>query len=328
MRNPLSLNYLTEVPTRDQIWGPLSITFLAFFVLGLLATVIINNRTRQIFPNNRLHRETLHKITYRAMWGWVTGLVFFGCRVLGLNFLGWRLWEYVSVARRPRLHGLYGLVAPREVPRAVGEVPQGPAPQGVPAAGQRSGRRALEHHPWRCHSKGRPPEAPRSRRPHQPPWHTPPTELPEGVREEIETPPPPMRGRRQKDRRRNASGPSLRGMVVHPRIDQQPSSLLAGLRLQPGTPTSLRRDSLPLLPSGPGGVRRLLPHGTQLSTPRCRSSPTGSDLTGEFNPAKADCGYRAPLAPRLARPCVFYVRHALASNGIAGSAQHGARERG
>jgi hypothetical protein len=97
VRNPLSLNYLTEVPTRDQIWGPLSITFLAFFVLGLLATIIINNRTRQIFPNNRLHRETLHKITYRAMWGWVTGLVFFGCRVLGLNFLGWRLWEYVCV---------------------------------------------------------------------------------------------------------------------------------------------------------------------------------------------------------------------------------------
>lgn len=97
MRNPLSLDYLTEVPARDQIWGPLAIAFLAFFALGLLATVIVNNRTRRIFPDNRLHRETLHKITYRAMWGWVTGLVFFGCRVLGLNFLGWRLWEYISL---------------------------------------------------------------------------------------------------------------------------------------------------------------------------------------------------------------------------------------
>lgn len=97
MRNPLSLDYLTDVPTRDQIWGPLAIAFLAFFTLGLLATVIVNNRTRQIFPNNRLHRETLHKITYRAMWGWATGLVFFGFRVLGLNFLGWRLWEYVCL---------------------------------------------------------------------------------------------------------------------------------------------------------------------------------------------------------------------------------------
>ncbi len=99
MQNPFSWDYLTNVPARDQIFGPLAITYLAFFLLGLLATVLINNRnqTRRIFPDNRLHRETLHKITYRAMWGWVTGLIFFGCRVLGLNFLGWRLWEYVCL---------------------------------------------------------------------------------------------------------------------------------------------------------------------------------------------------------------------------------------
>jgi len=94
VQNPLSWNYLTDVPARDQIFGPLAITYLAFFALGLLVTVLINNQTRRIFPDNRLHRETLHKITYRAMWGWVTGLVFFGFRVLGLNFLGWRFWEY------------------------------------------------------------------------------------------------------------------------------------------------------------------------------------------------------------------------------------------
>ncbi len=97
MQNPFSWDYLTNVPARDQIFGPLAITDLALFLLGLLATVLINNRTRRLFPDNRLHRETLHKITYRAMWGWVTGLIFFGCRVLGLNFLGWRLWEYVCL---------------------------------------------------------------------------------------------------------------------------------------------------------------------------------------------------------------------------------------
>lgn len=97
MDNPFSWDYLSGVPARDQILDPFAIAFLAFFGLGLLVTVLINNRTRKIFPDNRLHRETLHKITYRAMWGWVTGLVFFGCRVLGLNFLGWRLWQYVCV---------------------------------------------------------------------------------------------------------------------------------------------------------------------------------------------------------------------------------------
>lgn len=97
MQNPLSWDYLTDVPARDRIFGPLSIVFLAIFVLGLLATVVVNNRVRNIFPTHRLHRETLHKITYRAMWAWVVGLIFFGCRVLGLNLLGWRLWEYVSL---------------------------------------------------------------------------------------------------------------------------------------------------------------------------------------------------------------------------------------
>ncbi len=97
MRNPLSWDYLTEVPLRDQIWGPLAVAYLVFFGLGLIVTVVINNRSREIFSDHRLHRETLHKITYRAMWGWITGLVFFLFRLMGLNFLGWRLWEYVCV---------------------------------------------------------------------------------------------------------------------------------------------------------------------------------------------------------------------------------------
>jgi hypothetical protein len=97
VRNPLSWDFLTEVPLRDQIWGPLAIAYVIFFALGLIVTVVINNRSRDIFPDHRLHRETLHKITYRAMWGWITGLAFFLFRLMGLNFLGWRLWEYVCV---------------------------------------------------------------------------------------------------------------------------------------------------------------------------------------------------------------------------------------
>lgn len=96
-QNPLSWDYLTNVPARDQIFGPLAIFYLAFFALGLLVTVVANNQAGRFFGDHRLHRETMQKITYRAMWGWITGLIFFGCRVLGLNFLGWRLWEYVCM---------------------------------------------------------------------------------------------------------------------------------------------------------------------------------------------------------------------------------------
>ena len=59
--------------------------------------------------------------------------------------------------------------------------------------------------------------------------------------------------------------------VVH--LSSKPSyrRTLASL-LQPGTPTAPKSDCLPLLPSGPGGVRRLLLRRTQLSIPpgECR----------------------------------------------------------
>lgn len=97
MRNPFDWNYLTSVPASSQVWNPWTITYFTIFALGLVATVIVNNLSGRIFPEHRLHRETLHKITYRAMWGWFTGLVFFGCRYIGLNFLGWELWLFVCL---------------------------------------------------------------------------------------------------------------------------------------------------------------------------------------------------------------------------------------
>jgi hypothetical protein len=44
--------------------------------------------------------------------------------------------------------------------------------------------------------------------------------------------------------------------------------------LQPGTPAAPRRDRLPLLPPGPGGVHGLLPRRTQPSTPLNPAVPT------------------------------------------------------
>jgi len=81
----------------------------------------------------------------------------------------------------------------------------------------------------------------------------------------------------------------------------QPSSLHWARQLRPGTPTSPEEYRLWLLPSGPDQVRGSSPRGTQPSAPRGPRSPTGSDLGRGFSPARADCGYRAPLAPRLAR---------------------------
>src|SRR5207247_9757947 len=60
--------------------------------------------------------------------------------------------------------------------------------------------------------------------------------------------------------------------------------------LQSGTPTAHERGALPLLPSGPGGVRRFSLRGAQPSTPLHEAHSTRNALGREFNPARADCG--------------------------------------
>src|SRR2546426_12838010 len=64
--------------------------------------------------------------------------------------------------------------------------------------------------------------------------------------------------------------------------------------LQSGTPTAHERVALPLLPSGPGGVRRFPLRGAQPSTPPREAHSTRSALEREFNPAEAGCGLQVP----------------------------------
>src|SRR5207302_417444 len=46
------------------------------------------------------------------------------------------------------------------------------------------------------------------------------------------------------------------------------------------------------------------------------------DLGRGFSPARADCGYRAPLAPRLARPSRWYRAMPPATNDERGRCEH------
>lgn len=57
-----------------------------------------------------------------------------------------------------------------------------------------------------------------------------------------------------------------------------------------------------LLPSGPDTVREAPSRETQPSSLLTEVIATSRARGQEFNPATADCGYRAPLPPRLARP--------------------------
>ena len=73
-------------------------------------------------------------------------------------------------------------------------------------------------------------------------------------------------------------------------------------RLGPGRSAAPGEDRLVLLPSGPDTVHESPLRGTRPSTSLVTAAFENGDLGREFSPAGADCRYRAPLVPRLARP--------------------------
>ena len=72
-------------------------------------------------------------------------------------------------------------------------------------------------------------------------------------------------------------------------------------RLGPGRSAAPGEDRLVLLPSGPDTVRESPLRGTRSSTSLVAAAFEDGDLGRGFSPAGADCRYRAPLVPRLAR---------------------------
>ena len=87
----------------------------------------------------------------------------------------------------------------------------------------------------------------------------------------------------------SARGSATRDKTVHPQSNRPYRDLRTNL-LRSGTPTAHGRGALPLLPSGPGGVRHFPSRGAQPSTPSQTAHSTRAALKGEFNPAVADCG--------------------------------------
>ena len=84
-----------------------------------------------------------------------------------------------------------------------------------------------------------------------------------------------------------------------------PSNRASGASLQdqlrPGAPAAHGERSLPLLPSGPGGVREAAAaRDPAINTVQATRHPETTTLGWGFSLAEADCEYRTPLAPHLA----------------------------
>jgi hypothetical protein len=87
---------LTKVPYQDEIIGPLAIAFLVVFGLGLVVSLVLTYWPPAPIKNHPLKRRFTRRHAEWFLWAFVAGLVCFGFRVMGLPFLGWRLWLYVS----------------------------------------------------------------------------------------------------------------------------------------------------------------------------------------------------------------------------------------
>src|SRR3990172_698587 len=104
-------------------------------------------------------------------------------------------------------------------------------------------------------------------------------------------------------------------MVVHP-LSIRPFGLTA---LTSSGPVTLRHTGLTtyrcFLPDLTGfiALRRVGPGPQRRSAPPV---PRYTDLEQEFSPAIAACWYRAPLAPRLARPLAMLPRSRSASSRV------------
>ena len=103
-----------------------------------------------------------------------------------------------------------------------------------------------------------------------------------------------------------------------PTVDHERAERFDDRWLRPGVPTAPARARLPLLPSGPDGIRRLVSRRTRPSTLRAEGCLDHSGRGRGFGPGKAGSGYRAPLAPRLARSPAASIR---APSDSAGPAQ-------
>ena len=91
-------------------------------------------------------------------------------------------------------------------------------------------------------------------------------------------------------------------MVAHPCLDHSfPGGIEAGGWKQ--DTHNARREALTVAVFRPWrGSRRAVVWDPSRYRSAPRPNPQNRAAAGEFSSAKADCGYRAPLAPRLARP--------------------------
>jgi hypothetical protein len=98
MENLLDWNMLTRVPYQDEVQSPLWIGLLIFFAAGFLISAGLYLRPPAAIKNHEVKRHAVMKHSNWFMWAFGVALVFFAFQVMGLQFIGIRLWTWITLA--------------------------------------------------------------------------------------------------------------------------------------------------------------------------------------------------------------------------------------
>lgn len=93
----LDPNKLNKVPFQEDVTGPVSIGFLVVFLAGFIVALALYLRPPASLEGHRLKRQVTKQFANWLAWAFGFGLTSFLFQLMGLPFLGWRLWSWVSV---------------------------------------------------------------------------------------------------------------------------------------------------------------------------------------------------------------------------------------
>jgi len=89
---------LNQVPFQEDMTGPVAIGFLIVFLAGLIISLALYLRPPAAIEGHRLKRQVTKQFANWLAWAFGFGLAVFVFQLMGLPFLGWRLWSWVAVA--------------------------------------------------------------------------------------------------------------------------------------------------------------------------------------------------------------------------------------
>ncbi len=316
----------TQVPFEDEMKSPLAFGFLIVFAIGFVVSLALYLRPPAAWKAHPVKRTFTARYTTWAMWAFGFGLVFYLFQLMGLPFLGWRVWAWISIvlvvatlaaiaynwstahrSRRMRHSRRSATISSsRASVRSAMTVSRRRARPGrrSVASARADPRRAVANRRFGF-SRSIYEKAGRVRR--SPRlfvvlWVAAPEHLASVLR-------------RTRQQGRTAAPPCLicKRVAVHP-----PSIELFQLfpndQLKPSDPTTPGEFPLRLLPSGPDLVRGTPPRGTRLSTHHEGTVLQPLTSRGNSTPVERVPGYRVSLTPHLAQPTLSVANRPVAVN--------------